>query len=82
MIPVLMVWLYFALLFSLMQWPNRFAMLISFVLLGAPPLFLLYRLLVVKRKQQRLTAVENEENTNSVQVGVREVNNDDAGNNQ
>lgn len=53
MIPVLMVWLYFALMISVMQWPNVMSMILTFVLLGGIPVFMLYRLFVLKRKQNR-----------------------------
>jgi len=79
MIPFLMVWLYLGLLISAMQWPSVVGMLTTFVLLVVPPLFLLYRLLAAKRQQRQ--AAENETDK-SVQVGVDEVDRQDAGNNQ
>lgn len=54
MIPIVMVWLYFALLVSAMQWPNILSMLVTFVLLGTVPVFMLFRLLMQKRLQNRL----------------------------
>jgi len=79
MIPFLMVWLYFALLISVLQWPNKLSMLVSLVLLAGPPLFLLYRILVAKRKQAGSTfSPENE----SVQTRMGKVDHDDAGEDQ
>lgn len=69
MIPILMVWLYFALLASAMQWPNVFSMLLTFLLLGTVPVFMLYRLLVLKRQQNQLAQTED---SRSVHPGVRE----------
>jgi len=68
MIPILMVWLYFALLVSAMQWPNVFYMLLTFLLLGSVPVFMLYRLLVLKRQQNQ--AAQTEE-VQSVHPGMR-----------
>jgi hypothetical protein len=68
MIPILMVWLYFALLVSAMQWPNLFSMLLTFLLLGSVPVFMLYRLLVLKRQQNQLAKAEE---IQSVHPGMR-----------
>lgn len=73
MIAFLMIWLYFGLLFTVMQWPSKIAMVTSFVFLVGPPLFLLYRLLVAKRKQRQAPETQPE----SVQIGMREENNQD-----
>jgi hypothetical protein len=80
MIVAIMVWLYFALLISVMQWPNKLAMLTSFVLLATPPLFLLYRVFVARRKSGNDPAEDGVKP--SVQAGVGNVDRQDAGSNQ
>lgn len=65
MIPVLMVWLYFALMISVMQWPDVLSMMLTFVLLGAIPIFMLYRLLMLKRKQYRPTRNDPDQSMHS-----------------
>jgi O-antigen ligase len=76
MIPILMVWLYFALLVSAMQWPNVFSMLLTFLLLGTVPVFMLYRLLVLKRQQNQLAKTED---IQSVHAGMRNPDQQDSG---
>jgi preprotein translocase subunit YajC len=76
MIPVLMVWLYFALMISVMQWPNVLSMILTFVLLGAIPVFMLYRLLVLKRKQNRS---HRNEPGQSVHTGMGNINQQNPG---
>ena len=76
MIPILMVWLYFALLVSAMQWPNVFSMLLTFLLLGTVPVFMLYRLLVLKRQQNQLAKTED---IQSVHTGMRNPDQQDSG---
>ena len=68
MIPILMVWLYFALLASAMQWPNIFSMLLTFLVLGSVPVFMLYRLFVLKRRQNQTAQTED---LKSVHPGMR-----------
>jgi len=79
MIPVLMVWLYFALLISVMQWPNVLSMLFSFVFLAGIPLFMLYRLLVAKRRNSRGGGDKAGE---SVHPGMGEVDQENSGENE
>lgn len=62
-----MIWLYFALLVSAMQWPNVVSMILWLVFLGGPPLALLIRLLARHRAQRR--AIDQRQ---SVQRGVGE----------
>lgn len=73
MIAFLMIWLYFGLLFTVMQWPAKIAMITSFVFLVGPPLLLLYRVLASKRNQRRTPGAT----AGSVQVGMREENDQD-----
>jgi len=78
MIPVLMVWLYFAMLVSAMQWPDIHSMIIYFILLGFIPVFMLYRLLIAKRRSRQ----GNDKPGSSMHVGVSEVNQHNTGENE
>ena len=80
MVPILMVWLYLALIFSVSQLPDKVAMLTTFVITGAIPLFLMFRILTGKRDRERQARVETKElPVASVQVGVRDENHQHAG---
>jgi len=76
MIPLLMVWLYFAMLASAMQWPDISSMLITFAVVGFVPVFMLYRLLIAKRRQPGGTEVSAQQ---SVHPRVSSVDQQDAG---
>lgn len=79
MIPVLMVWLYFALLISAMQWPDKILMLVWLVLLAGPPLFMLYRILASKRNQANHAG---DAESQSVQTRMSKVDHDNTGKDQ
>jgi len=78
MVPILMVWLYLALVFSIIQLPDKVAMLTTFTLTGSIPLLMMYRILTGKRKLNRVKRSEESPNS-SMQIGVSDENNEHAG---
>ena len=78
MVPILMVWLYLALIFSVSQLPDKVAVLTTFIITGSIPLFMMFRILTGKRNLKRV-ARTGESPDSSVETGVSNVNHDHSG---
>lgn len=78
MIPLVMVWLYLAIIISVAQWPDKIAMIVTFALSGTIPLFLLFRILTGERNRRRQLH-SRESPGASVQGGVGDVNHKHSG---